>query len=78
MAIDIRFDPFKNIWEPYSTANEVLTIPANSPYRVRLVEVPQKTSPTSLAIQVADTLAAAATAAQTTLTVSNGAWFAAT
>lgn len=76
MAIDIRFDPFKNIWEPHSTANEILTVPANSPYRIRLAEVPQKTSPTSLAIQVADTLAAAATAAQTTLTVSNGAWFA--
>lgn len=76
MPIDIRFNPFKDLWEPYNIVKEVLQVPVNNPFHVRLAEVPQKTSPTTLTVYVADTLAVDATAAQTSITVSNGAWFA--
>ena len=55
MAIhDYRYDPFNNTFTIKPIYNEKHTIPKNSPFTVRLVEVPQKTEPTTLIVKFAD------------------------
>lgn len=52
MAIhDYRFDPFENIFNIKKIYDESHVIPSNSPYTIRLAEVPQKTSPTTLQVK---------------------------
>lgn len=48
MAIhDYRFNPFENTFDIKKIFDEPHVIPSNSPYTIRLTEVPQKTSPTT-------------------------------
>lgn len=55
MAIhDYRFDPFENTFNIKKIFDETHTIPNNSPYTIRLSEVPQKTSPTTVQIKFQD------------------------
>lgn len=52
MAIhDYRFDPFENTFNIKKIYDETHVIPSNSPYTIRLTEVPQKTSPTTLQVK---------------------------
>lgn len=52
MAIhDYRFDPFENTFNIKKIYDESHVIPSNSPYTIRLAEVPQKTSPTTLQVK---------------------------
>ena len=52
MAIhDYRFDPFENTFNIKKIYDETHVIPSNSPYTIRLAEVPQKTSPTTLQVK---------------------------
>ncbi|MDR3591588.1 MAG: hypothetical protein P4N41_18180 [Negativicutes bacterium] len=76
MPIDYRFDPFTNTKQPLTITNERQVIPTVSPYKIRLNEVPQKDSPSSLTIRVWDALAAAITSTTaTTISVITGSWF---
>jgi hypothetical protein len=52
MAIhDYRFDPFENTFNIKKIYDETHVIPSNSPYTIRLAEVPQKTSPTTVQVK---------------------------
>lgn len=52
MAIhDYRYDPFNNTFTIRAIRGEKHTIPKNSPFTVRLYEVPQRTEPTSLSVK---------------------------
>lgn len=52
MAIhDYRFNPFENTFDIKKIFDERHVIPSNSPYTLRLAEVPQKTSPTTLQVK---------------------------
>ena len=52
MAIhDYRFNPFENTFDIKKIFDEPHVIPSNSPYTIRLTEVPQKTSPTTLQVK---------------------------
>lgn len=52
MAIhDYRFDPFENTFNIKKIYDEYHVIPSNSPYTIRLAEVPQKTSPTTMQVK---------------------------
>lgn len=52
MAIhDYRYDPFSNTFEVKPVTGEKHTIPKNSPFTVRLDEVPQRTEPSSLSVK---------------------------
>lgn len=52
MAIhDYRFNPFENTFDIKKIFDETHVIPTNSPYTIRLAEVPQKTSPTTLQVK---------------------------
>jgi hypothetical protein len=52
MAIhDYRFNPFENTFDIKKIFDETHVIPSNSPYTIRLAEVPQKTSPTTLQVK---------------------------
>ena len=52
MAIhDYRFNPFENTFDIKKIFDERHVIPSNSPYTIRLAEVPQKTSPTTLQVK---------------------------
>lgn len=74
---DYRINPFTNTIETVAITNELHTIPLASPFWIRLREVPQKTTPSTVSIRVTDYLAAAIlTTGQTTCTVQNGSWFA--
>lgn len=65
MAIhDYRYDPFNNTFNIKAIYNERHTIPKNSPYTIRLAEVPQKTSPTSLSVKFSGGSALTEVAAQ--------------
>jgi hypothetical protein len=55
MAIhDYRFNPFENTFDIKKIFDETHIIPTNSPYTIRLAEVPQKTSPTTLQVKFQD------------------------
>lgn len=71
-----RYDPFLDVASPVTKTNERASIPASSPYTVRLQEVPLKESPTSLTVRVVNWLSAALTIGATTCDVINGSWFA--
>ena len=48
MIYDYRLDPWNNVLAIHNISGERHTIPTTSPFTVRLLEVPQKTEPTSL------------------------------
>lgn len=48
MIYDYRLDPWNNVLDIHNISGERHTIPTTSPFTVRLLEVPQKTEPTSL------------------------------
>lgn len=74
---NFRFDPWTGTPQPVDINDERHTIPASSPYTIKLLEVPQKNAPTTTAIRIVDSLTAAiASAGATTITVAHGAWFA--
>lgn len=55
MAIkDYRLDPFLNVINIKKIAGEQHQVPNQSPYTIRLKEVPQKTDPTTLSIKFAN------------------------
>lgn len=51
--VDYRFDPFLNAFNVKPISGEIHQIPTNSPYEIKLVEVPQKTDPSTLHISFA-------------------------
>ncbi|WP_370834244.1 hypothetical protein [Acidaminococcus sp.] len=48
MIYDYRLDPWNNVLDIHNISGEQHQIPTTSPFTVRLLEVPQKTEPTSL------------------------------
>lgn len=65
MAIkDYRLDPFLNVINIKKITGEYHQVPNQSPYTIRLNEVPQKTDPTSLNICFADAAVLTEVAAQ--------------
>lgn len=50
MIYDYRLDPWNNVLDIHNISGERHTIPTTSPFTVRLLEVPQKTEPTSLSV----------------------------
>lgn len=77
MPVNYRWDPFSNTSTAISISNEAHIIPSSSPFTIRLDEVPKQDTPSTLIIKVKDLLAAAiTTSGATSITVTNGAWFA--
>lgn len=75
--MDYRYDPFTDSAQYQAITGEIRTIPATSPYTVRLIEVPAKKNPSTISLRVRDLLAAAiTTTGATSITATNGAWFA--
>ena len=55
MAIkDYRLDPFLNVLNIKKITGEYHQVPNQSPFTVRLDEVPQKTDPSTLTVNFAD------------------------
>lgn len=53
MAIhDYRFDPFENTFNIKKIFDERHVIPKNSPFVIKLIEVPQKTAPTTVQVKL--------------------------
>ena len=52
MPSDYRYDPFNNIAEPVAITGETHIIPSNSPYTIRLAEVPVKESPSTVSLTI--------------------------
>lgn len=50
MIYDFRLDPWNNVLDIHNISGERHQIPTTSPFTVRLLEVPQKTEPTSLSV----------------------------
>ena len=50
MIYDYRLDPWDNVLDIHNISGERHQIPTTSPFTVRLLEVPQKTEPTSLTV----------------------------
>lgn len=57
MAHDYRYNAFDDAAEPLAISGEKHIIPSRSPYTIRLVEVPQKTTPSSITLTIAGTTA---------------------
>lgn len=57
MAHDYRYNAFDDVLEPVAITGETHIIPSNSPYTIRLAEVPQKTTPSSITLTIAGTAA---------------------
>lgn len=53
MPSDYRYDPFNNIAEPVAITGETHIVPSNSPYTIRLAEVPVKESPSTVSLTIA-------------------------
>lgn len=53
MPSDYRYDPFNNIAEPIAITGETHIIPSNSPYTIRLAEVPVRESPSTVTLTIA-------------------------
>lgn len=49
--VDYRLDPFLNVMDAKKISNESHQIPTQSPYTIRLIEVPQKSDPSSLVVK---------------------------
>lgn len=62
--VDYRFDPFLNAFNVKPISGEIHQIPTTSPYEIKLVEVPQKTDPSTLHISFSNGQALTEVAAQ--------------
>lgn len=62
--VDYRFDPFLNAFNVKPISGEIHQIPTNSPYEIKLIEVPQKTDPSTLHIAFSNGQALTEVAAQ--------------
>jgi len=72
---DYRYDPFTDSSDFVSITDEQLTIPTSSPFTIRLDEVPEKASPSTVSIRVCDTLSAAISSSATSITPTNISWY---
>jgi len=52
MPHDYRYDPFNDVSEAVSITGETHVIPNNSPYTIRLKEVPKKDTPSSISLTI--------------------------
>ena len=52
MPHDYRYDPFNDVSEAISITGETHVIPNNSPYTIRLKEVPKKDTPSSISLTI--------------------------
>lgn len=50
---DYRYNPFSDALEPVAITGETHIIPSNSPYTIRLKEVPVKESPSTVSLTIA-------------------------
>lgn len=50
---DYRYNAFNDVLESVAITGETHIIPSNSPYTIRLCEVPDKTDPTSISLTIA-------------------------
>ena len=50
---DYRYKQFDDVLEPIAISGETHIIPSNSPYEIRLNEVPVKESPSSISLTIA-------------------------
>lgn len=76
LMADERVDNITGDDQSEVITDEEHVVPANSPFEFLLAEVPKQESPSTVSAWIADALAAAVDAVQTTVTVGNGAWFA--
>lgn len=53
-VVDYRLNPFLNVMDVKKITSESHQIPTQSPYTIRLVEVPQKSDPSSVTVKFAD------------------------
>jgi len=53
MPHDYRYDPFSDASEAINITGETHIIPSNSPYTIRLEEVPKKDNPSSISLTIA-------------------------
>jgi hypothetical protein len=53
-VINKRFDPFAETYDPNTISEEEHTIPASSPYWIRLKEIPYEESPSSITVYDVD------------------------
>lgn len=51
---DFRYNPFSNAMELINITDEVHAVPVNSPYQIRLSEVPSKDNPSSVVVKYLD------------------------
>lgn len=73
---DYRYDPFNDVSEAITITNEIQTIPSNSPYSIRLFEVPLLESPSSMEIMIRDILTAdISSSSQAYMYAKHGPWF---
>lgn len=52
-VIDYRYNPFSNALTPVAITGESHVVPSNSPYTVRLNEIPVKESPSTVSLTIA-------------------------
>lgn len=52
MPSDYRYNPFLNVLEPITITGETHVIPTNSPFTIRLAEVPLKESPSTVSLTI--------------------------
>ena len=52
MLHDYRYDPFNDTSEAIAITGETHVIPSNSPYTIRLNEVPMKDTPSSISLTI--------------------------
>ncbi len=70
-----RLNPYTDSVDALAIVDEVVRVPAVTPYRTRLAEIPLKTSPSTMSARIFDTLAANITSTTaTTITVGHGTW----
>lgn len=53
-VVDYRLNPFLNVMDAKKITSESHQIPTQSPYTIRLLEVPQKSDPSSVTVKFAD------------------------
>lgn len=52
--VDYRLNPFLNVLDIHKIAGETHQIPKQSPFTIRLKEVPQKTDPSTVVVRFSD------------------------
>jgi len=76
VSTNYRFDPYSDSVEALTVTDEIYVIPSVTPYEIKLLEVPENASPSSMSMRIVDMLSAAiSTTSATSITVTNGDWF---